>query len=216
MTEGAAPRQHGWVPIPDPTSLTAAAVDQAKEDLRREIAGLRELLETRIEAMSEEMHQTWARHEGDIRLEQVEREALREVVFEKFHERDLRFTQKDKARQSAVDAAIATGRELAETKMLASQAASDKFQEAVLRQIETQGSLNTEARERLADQIRGLEQRLDRGEGVKQGTIETELARQREHERESRSASNRLLLLGVAVSVVVIMVNIVLFALSHR
>ncbi len=38
----------GSVPVPDPTALTAAAVSQASEQLRREISNLREILEAQI------------------------------------------------------------------------------------------------------------------------------------------------------------------------
>jgi hypothetical protein len=40
-----------WRPIPDPTALTTAAVDQATAEYRRALASLRELLETRLSAM---------------------------------------------------------------------------------------------------------------------------------------------------------------------
>jgi hypothetical protein len=54
----------GWVPVPDPTALTATAVDNAKEDLRRELATQKEILEARI-----------ARTESAIRETVVERRA---------------------------------------------------------------------------------------------------------------------------------------------
>lgn len=38
----------GWRPVPDPTELTATAVTQAKEDLRRELTGIQQLLTERI------------------------------------------------------------------------------------------------------------------------------------------------------------------------
>jgi hypothetical protein len=40
-----------WVPRPDPTALTTYIVNQAKTDLRREVAALRELLEARLKAL---------------------------------------------------------------------------------------------------------------------------------------------------------------------
>jgi chaperonin cofactor prefoldin len=45
---GGVPTTGGWVPQPDPTALTATAVNTAKADLRRELAALRELIEARI------------------------------------------------------------------------------------------------------------------------------------------------------------------------
>lgn len=41
----------GWVPVPDPTTLTTQIVNQAKSDLRRESTALRELLEARVSAL---------------------------------------------------------------------------------------------------------------------------------------------------------------------
>jgi len=40
-----------WRPVPDPTEMTTRAVTLATEQSRREMAGLRELLETRLQAM---------------------------------------------------------------------------------------------------------------------------------------------------------------------
>ena len=42
--------ENGSVPVPDPTKLTADAVNQSKSDLRREMAALRELIEARVAA----------------------------------------------------------------------------------------------------------------------------------------------------------------------
>jgi hypothetical protein len=39
------------MPVPDPTKLTTDAVQAATEQYRREMASLRELLETRLNAM---------------------------------------------------------------------------------------------------------------------------------------------------------------------
>jgi hypothetical protein len=50
MTEALVTGQHAGdlIPRPDPTALTATAVTQAKEDLRRELGSLQNLLEARI------------------------------------------------------------------------------------------------------------------------------------------------------------------------
>lgn len=41
----------GWRPVPDPTALTTAAVNQATEVYRRDLLAMRDLLETRLRAM---------------------------------------------------------------------------------------------------------------------------------------------------------------------
>jgi hypothetical protein len=206
----------GWVPAPDPTVLTNVAVEHAKEDLRRDLNVTRELLETAIAAIDAKMDATWKLHQADLSRSQDSVASLREVIFDKFSERDLRFHEKDEARQLAVETALAAARELVDTKSQAAQAAADKFQEAVIRQLETMASLNAEGRERLGDQVRALEQRLDRGEGTEQGVSTAQLLQVREHEHDSRITANRLLAMGVALSLVVILVNVIVFVLSHH
>ena len=49
----------GWVPIPDPTQLTTDAVNRATEVFHRELASLREILETRIEGNDRDRELLW-------------------------------------------------------------------------------------------------------------------------------------------------------------
>jgi hypothetical protein len=198
----------GWPGDQDPTALTASAVTQAKDDLRREIQALRELLEAQIATVTAELHQTWALHNADVERERTERAALREVVFDKFGERDLRFGQQDQARKDALEMALRTARELVDTKADAAQAAADKFQEAIVRQLEESTRTNSEARDRLATQISELEKRQDRDAGSKTGVAEAQAI-------TDRQASTRLVAVGVAISLVVVIVNVIFFALTH-
>jgi hypothetical protein len=56
----------GWTPVPDPTALTATAVSQAKEDLRRELASDRELLAERILRTETILRDLDVRLKGDL------------------------------------------------------------------------------------------------------------------------------------------------------
>ena len=56
----------GSVPVPDPTALTAAAVGQAKEDLRRELVNQRELLAERISRVEAIVHDLDERLKEDV------------------------------------------------------------------------------------------------------------------------------------------------------
>jgi hypothetical protein len=171
--------------------------------LLRELANQRELFEAIISALDAKMDATWRLHRADITISQESVTSFREVVFEKFHERDLRFHEKDTARQAAVDAALHTARELAETKAAASQEAAAKFQEAIVRQLETQSRLNSEAANRLAEQIRSLERRMDRGEGSTAGA-------------QGQRAEYRLNVNTVLQAMAVLVAAFILYATFHR
>jgi hypothetical protein len=56
----------GWAPIPDPTVLTATAVSQAKEDLRRELTSIQTLLAERILRAESILRDLDMRLKGDI------------------------------------------------------------------------------------------------------------------------------------------------------
>ena len=49
----------GWVPVPDPTTLTTEAVERATGVFRREIQALRETLETRLDAADQDRVRIW-------------------------------------------------------------------------------------------------------------------------------------------------------------
>lgn len=48
-----------WIPVPDPTKLTTEAVEKATEGYRRELASLREIIETRLRGMDEDRAHLW-------------------------------------------------------------------------------------------------------------------------------------------------------------
>jgi len=164
------------IPRPDPTVLTATAVRQAKDDLRREIAGLREILESRLDAM-DERHHAQADVAVRIRLElEEEVRHLRELGGERFgsirqqlSDRDLRIAEAGEAADKALNAALNATRELVESRASASAAAADKYEQQIAGQIRQLAELAAASRDALDAKIGALKERLDRGEGSTSG-----------------------------------------------
>jgi hypothetical protein len=159
----------GWVPVPDPTTLTEAAVQKAKDDVRRELAGLRELLEKRMDCQDAERRL----------LLQIMDERTAETN-RRFAERDVRFDERDRSRQEAVrtalDAAseavrtaLAAAKELSDARDAATDKATGKFETSVREQIAQLGALSAANRDQLSTQIQALKERIDRGEGSETG-----------------------------------------------
>lgn len=62
----------GWVPIPDPTTLTTESVERATEVFRRELKALRETLETRLDANDQQRDLMWSElHSWPVQLESL-------------------------------------------------------------------------------------------------------------------------------------------------
>jgi hypothetical protein len=89
----------GWVPIPDPTTLTDAAISRATEVFRREIVALRETIETRLTAADQDRQRLWERLRDlpvlyetasqHIRDELIQRDAHdREVITQRLNDLD--------------------------------------------------------------------------------------------------------------------------------
>jgi hypothetical protein len=74
-----------WTPRPDPTALTTEAVEKATAQYRRELAGLREILETRLRGMDEDRGHLWDAVNSwpaglETRLERRRREFLEDLA----------------------------------------------------------------------------------------------------------------------------------------
>jgi len=204
------------VPRPDPTALTASAVAQAKEDLRREIAQVKEVLEARMSAMDKatellaktvdseptklQTEISYLRQLFEARLSGHDdlSHAWREGVEQRFSEVEARFTQQQQTSKDALEAALRAARELGELQNRANALANAKTEELVAGQLKA-----------LTDKVDVNAQRLDKGEGEGAG------ARTLRGDNLA-SLNNRLIGLGVALSAVVIVVNLIIFFVVHK
>jgi len=89
----------GWVPVPDPTTLTTEAVERATGVFRRELQALRETLETRLDAADADRTRIWERLRdlpalyevaaSHLRDEMIQRdEHTREVITQRLNDLD--------------------------------------------------------------------------------------------------------------------------------
>lgn len=179
------------VPAPDPTRLTTQA-------LHRALAGLRELIEIRLEGMDKaterlatdtaELRRS-AENNRELQREDVERQlaALREFLMTKidgletaiaqrfntvgiqFSERDERLRLADIERQKSLDAALAAQKSDVNLQNLANTRAAEKAETAAKESISSLGELTSSSLASLGEQIRRVESRLDRGEATQVG-----------------------------------------------
>jgi hypothetical protein len=187
----------GWraeelVPRPDPTKLTTEAVERATLQYRRELSQLRELIETRLDAMDADR----ALRFGDMQLQM-----------------DQRFTSAQKAVETALLSAekAVTKAETAAEKRFDSvnefrQAMNDQTRLYMPRTEYEAAHKSLEARmgvtvDRLAALELRLTSRLDRGEGLDAGS-----SGQRNEQRLNTNVtiaviSTLLLILSIAVTI---------------
>jgi hypothetical protein len=179
------------IPRPDPSLMTSAAVNEAKNELRRELAALREILEARMDSA-----------DADRRLVLQIMDERREEIRRRFAERDIRFDERDQARQEAVRTALDAAKELSDARDAAADKAIAKFETSVREQIAQLGELGESGRAQLSTQIQGLKERLDRSEGGRTGAGE--------YRTESRLNVN--LVITAVIAVVAILSLLVLYA----
>lgn len=174
------------MPIPDPTKLTTEAVARATDQFQRQIFGLREILEARLDAMDE----TMSRHlefASGIR-EQTERlvahlQTLQDEKFisidskfdernvwlhekfdglnKQFIERDVRTDQATRAAKDALDAALKAASELVAQQNAANTAAAATANASFTKQIDQITASFTKQIDQIATIITTLEKALD-------------------------------------------------------
>lgn len=168
-----------WRPIPDPTLLTT-------EQLHREIAALRELFKTRLDAGDEA-----------VRLLQAtafKSPTIAEVVAEfreKFRGIDAQFTERDvRARENKadgklmVDAAFAAQKEAVAEQNKSFAASTTKSEAATTKQIDATTTLVQSTASALSGKIDDIKERLTSLEGLRNGEKDTQAsgtARQQWH-----------------------------------
>jgi hypothetical protein len=198
--------ERDWRPIPDPTNLTT-------EQLRRELSGLRDIIEARLDAndvatklLSETVNRTPT-------IVQTEITHVRELILEKqansdgqakerfasialqFKERDERSAQLAKTQDEALKAALQSAEKLNAAQGEANKEANGKTEISVAQQLKA-----------VTDKIEVINGRLDRDEGQNKGTSE-----QRVDSRDVRQDFRQVASLGI--SVILGLLTVITFAL---
>ena len=144
----------GSRPVPDPTELTT-------KNLQREIQSLRELLETRIEAIADTMADRKAQFDTTPDLIREHVTHLRELVEEKFIGVGRQFA----GNEVALNAALLAAKEAVKEQNTSNNTAIMKSEGATNRQIEQLGTLIKTTSDGLIDKIDDLKDRLTLIEG---------------------------------------------------
>ncbi len=157
------------VPIPDPTELTT-------DQLRRELNGLRELLETRLDAI-DERHALLRAHIEAIPVD-IDRRILhlRELHDERFNfiqkqfiERDLRAQTRADAMQRNISDAMVAQKEASAAQFQSITAAITKSDASSVKQIDGLLTLVNSISTATNEKIGVINGRLDRGDGLIRG-----------------------------------------------
>lgn len=159
-------RATSFTPIPDPTALTT-------DQLRRELAALRDTVDTRLDAMDKAaqlFHENLTRVPTDTD-KQISH--LKELHDEKFwsiqkqlDERDVRSVASEDAAKVAVNAALQAQKEAAAAQNASNAAAITKSEATTVKQIDGILAVLTSNSSALSDKIAVINGRLDRSEGV--------------------------------------------------
>lgn len=184
----------GSVPVPDPTKLTTDAVNAATSQWRRDLASVREIIETRFDAMDKAVVLRLAQIDAAPAMMREEITHLRELVRERFDSVERQFTAErelgdqkftavntrfeerdDRSRQAAIesrvslDAALAAAKEAVSEQNKANTLAIGKSELATQKQIDALSLLMTTSATGLDEKIADIKGRLDRNEGRSSG-----------------------------------------------
>ncbi len=180
MNQNPETRPIGSTPVPDPTVLTT-------QQLVREIAASREIIETRLDAMD---IATQINKVANDNIPRMIDEKVRQLsilvdekiagLMEKFHSIDVQFKERDtrteqysKDSKVAVDAALQAAKEAVGEQNKSSALAIAKSEAATNKQLDQIGTLIQTTTKGLDEKINDLKGRLDRGEGQKVMAVET-------------------------------------------
>jgi len=144
----------GLKPDPDPTILTT-------ENLRREIANLKELVEVRLEGSTQARI---ALH--DLIMAKIE--VLGNVTSQQFISINDKFAEKDKA----VSVGLSAQKEAAAAQQDSNTAATLKMEDNFTKLLDQGRELLSEVRRNTDVQIGDIKSRLDKGEGQSSGKTE--------------------------------------------
>jgi hypothetical protein len=216
---GTGPPTGEWRPVPDPTTLTT-------DQLRRELATLREILETRLDAMDRAT--ALANSQVNVLRGEVEQirnrlreetatgiEHLRQLLEARLDgmdraielqsaEREVRGEQATESARLAVSTALNAQKELVAQQNEANTAAAAKAEANFTKQIDQIGTI-MQTQEKATDvRITELKERIDRGEGSATGA--------------AGSRSERAVITGqvlMALSVLAAVVGLLILAFRH-
>jgi hypothetical protein len=161
--------QEGWRPIPDPTLLTT-------QQLHRELGGLREILEARLDGMDKALalfHDLTDKipSELDVRIAaliQIYDERFRSVQTQ-FSERGMRNDQNSRSAKDAVDAALVSAKEAVAKSELMTTKQLEQLHALMFAMRDAHNKTLEELKERVA-----RNEGQDRGHAVAQGTHHTD------------------------------------------
>jgi len=223
-------RQADLVPRPDPTKLTTEAVDKATVQFRRELAGLREIIETRLAGSDEDRRHLWdfvngwpGRADADHR--KLEAEATRRlaaerefivgqiaivnaVMTEKFAAVDGQFG----ASKIAVEAALTAQKEAVGEQNKANDRAIAKSETAVKEQLTSLRQVADASFKAMEDKITDARDRLTGIESLTRGIEQAggqgraERGEQREVRGEARLTTGTAVSIGLLVVAVLTLV----------
>ena len=144
------PASAGMVPVPDPTVLTTQATDVAKDQLRRELEAVKEVLETRLNAMDKAI-ELFQKHNDLTPLQMKDwinnvhilLEQRFETVNERFRTIGIQFTERDtrteqiaRGNETALTAALNAAKEAVNQQNIAFTQATSKSEAAFIKQID--------------------------------------------------------------------------------
>jgi len=193
------------LPVPDPTLLTT-------QQLLREINGLREVIQTRLDGMDKAIELLQATSdrfparidEKILSLARVHEEKF-DSIRQQFIERDVRTEQTARDSKVAVDAALQAAKEAVGEQNKSSALSIAKSETATMKQIDQLGVLVQTATRALEDKIGDIKDRLTRIEGKGEGqTVQT----------HSSQASVHLVLSGLALLVSLAMAILVVVRMT--
>lgn len=191
-------------PNPDPTVRTAEAVKAATEQQRRDLQSMREIIEARLDAIDTATTlrlqgydaQPAAIEHAVGQLEQLSNEKFT-AIEQRFHERDMRLDQAAISSRVAIDAALLAAKELVGQQNASNVEAAAKAERAFTKQIDQTSVLIVTLEKALTDRIIELKERMDRGEGTRQGNSETQV----QHRAASNSAWQIAVVIGGFVTI---------------
>lgn len=192
-----------WRPVPDPTTLTT-------NQLRRELAGLREVIEARLtgmdratELLAENVGRTPTEIDKQItHLRLLHEEKFRSVELQ-FVERDVRTAQATAANGQALNAALQAAKELVTAQGEASAAAAAKSETSFTKQIDQIGTIIQTLEKSMDARLAEIKERIDRGEGQGAG-------RQAGRTEDRLDRGSLMAVLAVLVAVAAIVTTIAL------